>query len=169
MKDKNFEQLSQALTGSEQLKPLSKKDIPINNGFLRAILERENVHTNHSKYTKDNDISQFEYWYNQYHTGIFYYMIEWIDEGKENKRRSVTPLGMFDNLKDFAHRLHHDIPYDKYVSTMIFGGEKLCFFIYNTKELNHTQPEKDYIEKQLCVIFLDINQVESSNNHYEPI
>jgi hypothetical protein len=135
------------------------KEVFVNDGGLKAVLERENFNCNGTKYSQWNDIAMFEKYYHQWHTGILLFKQHTIDD-----RRIIEPLGIFDNLKHFSRRLYNELPYDKYISCILFGGERLSISVANTEKWE----DKSEFEYSLVAVFIDINQ-ESSNKYHEPI
>lgn len=154
--------LRQADVSSSAFSEINKeapKDLFVNDGCLKAVLERKNFKCNGTKYSQWNDIAMFEKYYHQWHTGILLFKQRTIDG-----QRIIEPLGIFDNLKHFSRRLHNELPYDKYISCMLSGSERLSISVANTL----TWKDSSEFEYSLVAVFININQ-ESSNKYHEPI
>ena len=154
--------LHKTAVSSSALSEINKeapKELFVNDGCLKAVIERENFNCNGTKYSQWNDIAMFEKYYHKWHTGILLFKQHTVDD-----RRIIEPLGIFDNLKHFSRRLHNELPYDKYITCMLFGGERLSISVANTL----TWENKSEFEYSLVAVFIDINQ-EASNKYHEPI
>ena len=145
--------------GLSEINKDAPKELFVNDGCLKAVLERDNFNCNGTKYSQWNDIAMFEKYYHQWHTGILLFKQSLIGE-----RRIIEPLGIFNNLKQFSRRLHNELPYDKHISCMLFGGDRLSISVANTNEWQ----DNSVFEYSLVAVFIDMNQ-EASNKNHEPI